>query len=84
MPKVTKIKVNETDMPKRNSKNNQSIEDEEDQPVVTIVDKTDESNSKKGVKRKASASVEKVKNFTHEIVFSSNDWSYFRMQKSPQ
>ncbi len=73
MPKVTKIKVNETDMPKRNSKNNQSIEDEEDQPVVTIVDKTDESNSKKGVKRKASASVEKVKNFTDEIVFSSND-----------
>jgi hypothetical protein len=73
MPKVTKIKVNETDTPKRNSKNNQSIEDEEDQPVVTIVDKTDESNSKKGVKRKASASVEKVKNFTYEIVFSSND-----------
>jgi hypothetical protein len=28
--------------------------------------------------------VEKVKNFTYEIVFSSNDWSYFRMQKSPQ
>jgi hypothetical protein len=69
MPKVTKRKVTKTDTPKRNSKASQSIKEEEDQPVVTIVDKTDESDSKKGVKRKASASVEKVRKFIDEIFF---------------
>jgi hypothetical protein len=61
MPKVTKRKVN--------TKNNESLTNE-DQPIITIVDKTDESKSTKGIKRKASASVEKVNKLIYEIVFS--------------
>ncbi len=57
MPKVTKRKVN--------TKNNESLTNE-DQPIITIVDKIDESKSTKGIKRKASASVEKV-NTVNEI-----------------
>ncbi|CAF1231666.1 unnamed protein product [Rotaria sordida] len=56
MPKVTKRKVTKNDIPKRNSKNN---EEEEDTPMITTVDKTNESKSTKGIKRKASSSVEK-------------------------
>lgn len=65
MPKVTKKTVSKKDAPKRNSKTNEiSTQEvaEEDQPVVTIVDKTDESTSQKGVKRKPSSVIEKVQN----------------------
>ena len=62
MPKVTKKKISKNDAPKRNSKTNElpTQEVEEDQPIVTTVDKTDESTVTKGVKRKASSVVEKV------------------------
>jgi len=68
MPKVTKRKANKNDTPKRNTKDNESLTNE-DQPVITIVDNTDESKSTKGIKRKASASVEKVNKLIYEIVF---------------
>jgi hypothetical protein len=68
MPKVTKRQASKNDAPKRNSKDNQSLTEEE-QPVITIVDKTDETKSKRGVKRKASVSAEKVNKFIYKIVF---------------
>lgn len=61
MPKVTKRKASQNDAPKRNSIKNEIPTQEEDQPVVTTVDKTEESTGKKGVKRKASSTVEKVR-----------------------
>ncbi len=69
MPKVT----NKTDAPKRNAKNNKSLTNE-DQTVLTIVDKTDQSKSNKGIKRKASPSVEKVNKFVNEIYFNMIDF----------
>ncbi len=68
MPKVTKRKANKNDTPKPNLKDNKSLK-KEDQPVITTVDKIDESTSQKGIKRKASSSVEKVNKPTHEIFF---------------
>ena len=59
MPKVTKRQASKNDAPKRKSKSNETLEEEEeDQPVITVVDKTE---SKKGIKRKASASVPNAK-----------------------
>jgi AP endonuclease-1 len=58
MPKVTKRQASRNDAPKRKSKSNETLDEEEDQPVITVVDKTE---SKKGIKRKASASVQNAK-----------------------
>lgn len=52
MPKVTKRKVNK-----------KNVSNEEDAPVITTVDKTDEqTTSTKGVKRKASELIDEVNN----------------------
>ena len=56
MPKVTKKKAKTNTKPKRNSEY-----DEEEQTVITTADEIDQSKSAKGVKRKASVSVKKVK-----------------------
>lgn len=60
MPRVTKRKASKNDAPKRNSIKNELPTQEEDEPIVTTVDKTEEPTAKKGVKRKSSSTVEKV------------------------
>lgn len=64
MPKVTKRKASKNDAPTQISEDNESL-NEEEQPVITTV----ESKSKKGVKRKASSSVEKVNKSIESNIF---------------
>jgi hypothetical protein len=63
MPKVTKLKATQNVTPKRNLTKNNTNEDNQSKPMITIVDKTDEEYVDKSQikKRKASTSPIKVR-----------------------
>jgi hypothetical protein len=68
MPKITKLKATQNVAPKRSSTKTSKNDSNEEKPVITIVDKTDEEcvdelqiKVKKGKKRNASSSPVKVR-----------------------